>query len=352
MAVWNKITYQLFREAVGSLSIHEVCAALGLNKGTVKRWQSLKRVPPSYYRDFARLLNYSQYAHENPREKDQFYTLPSVANKCLSTFQAVMKDLGILLHEYTFIEPSAGEGVFLSLLAKEKRIGLDIEPQGESIMRRDYLTWLPKKGKYIVIGNPPFGLRGHLALQFINHSAKFADVVAFILPPLFNSDGKGSPYKRVHPQYKLAYCSKLDPNSFVYPNHQPVQVQAIFQVWTKIGKDKIIKQPIKTCKTYIRVFSLSDGGTPSTTRNKNMLNTCDIYLPSTCFRGMGVYDSFAKLPNNRGYGVVVLKNKDEVLSMLRGADWGRIAFRGTNGSLNLRTSMIEKVLIEQGIYDK
>ena len=28
----------------------------------------------------------------------------------------------------------------------------------------------------------------------------------------------------------------------------------------------------------IKVYSLSDGGTPSTTRNKDMLYSCDIYL--------------------------------------------------------------------------
>ena len=43
-----------------------------------------------------------------------------------------------------------------------------------------------KKGKYIVIGNPPFGLRGNLALRFMNHSYDFADVIAFILPRIYN----------------------------------------------------------------------------------------------------------------------------------------------------------------------
>ena len=54
-----------------------------------------------------------------------------------------------------------------------------------------------EKNNFIVIGNPPFGLRGQLALKFINHSSKFADYVCFILPQLFQSDGKGVPRKRV-----------------------------------------------------------------------------------------------------------------------------------------------------------
>ena len=49
---------------------------------------------------------------------------------------------------------------------------MDIEPKIENIDTQDYLSWLPsdKQKKYIVFGNPPFGLRGQLALKFINHS--------------------------------------------------------------------------------------------------------------------------------------------------------------------------------------
>lgn len=49
------------------------------------------------------------------------------------------------------------------------------------------------------------------------------------------------------------------------------------------------------------VYSLSDGGTPSSIRNKKILNKCDIYLPSTCFGkdNMKYYDNFEELPNRK-----------------------------------------------------
>ena len=65
----------------------------------------------------------------------------------------------------------------------------------------DFLDWDPTQEntgcRWVAIGNPPFGLRGQLALKFINHAAKYCDYVAFILPQLFESDGKGVPRKRV-----------------------------------------------------------------------------------------------------------------------------------------------------------
>ena len=89
----------------------------------------------------------------------------------------------------------------------------------------------PSDGKYIVFGNPPFGLRGHMALKFINHSYDFADYVCFILPQLFESDGKGVPRKRVKGYY-LIYSKKVD-NIFYSPDNKEIKVNCIFQIWSK-----------------------------------------------------------------------------------------------------------------------
>ena len=73
------------------------------------------------------------------------------------------------------------------------------------------------------------------------------DVVTFILPPLFNSTGKGVPMKRVK-GYKLAYTKKLPRNSYEYQDGTLVDVATIFQVWVKINKEKIKEKEIKSLK--------------------------------------------------------------------------------------------------------
>ncbi len=241
-------------------------------------------------------------------------------------------------------------------MPKERRIGIDIDPKGAlsyELIKSNFLDYTPSSNnKYIVIGNPPFGLRGNLALRFINHSYSFADVVAFILPPLFNSTGKGVPMTRIK-GYKLAYFEKLPINSFEYPDGTPVEIATIFQVWVKINVEKINLPQVKTCKNFARVFSLSDGGTPSSTRNKKMLANCDVYLPSTCFTGMKAYTSFEELPNKRGYGVVFFNNKAELKkAFFEEIKWTEVAFRSTNSAVNLRTDLIEKQIINLGYYDK
>lgn len=95
----------------------------------------------------------------------------------------------------------------------------------------------------------------------------------------------------------------------------------------------------------MKIYSLSDGGTPSSTRNKNMIDKCDIYLPSTCFgkENMKCYKSFKELPNKRGYGIVFNKLKNIMIETSENTNWNEISFLSTNSALNLRSSLIYSV---------
>ncbi len=277
------------------------------------------------------------YSQLTSKEKDQFFTPPDIALRCWETFVRIS---GIRIEEYKFIEPSAGDGSFLRCLPPGS-IGLDIEPRATDVQLQDYLTWTPPPGKYAVVGNPPFGLRGHLALKFINHSQPFADYVAFILPQLFESDGKGSPRKRVV-GYNLIHSEKLT-TDFSTPEKTLVSVNGVFQVWSKVQSNADYTLSPNT-SSELTVYSMSDGGTVATTRNKRMIGHCDIYLPSTCFGrdAMRVYESFDELPNRKGYGVVFHGNSVALRAVAAGVDWAEVSFLSTNSALNLRTSIILK----------
>lgn len=351
----NEILLNLYNNIKNKFGIDYLSKYLNLHKGTIKRWEDLQEIPTNYFNDLNKLNDNLIKINlvKKERQNDEFFTTSEIALYCYNKLKDILKILNINYEKYIFIEPSVGNGVFYDLLPINKKIGIDINPQRNYFIKSDYLDFFPDKNKqYIVLGNPPFGLRGNLALRFIKHSYDFADVIAFILPPLFNSDGKGSPMKRVE-GYELAYTESLPLNSFVYPNGKNVEVSTIFQVWTKINKDLINKSEKQTCKSYIKIFSLSDGGKPSNTRNKNMLYSCDAYLPSTCFKNMQIFDNFEQLPHRRGYGIIFLKEKQKMKELFYSIiDWKKISFLSTNSALNLRTSLIEQAIIEQGYYDK
>ena len=322
--------------------IKELSVYLNVARGTVLRWLDLDNVPHQYLFELMKFNNMEiDYSKFSSKEKDQFFTPKNTARYCYKKFKSIMKKNNIDISDYNYIEPSAGSGNFLSVLPKNT-ISFDIEPKNNKIKKQDYLTWKPTENKkYIVFGNPPFGLRGHLALKFINHSNKFADFVCFILPQLFESDGKGVPRKRIT-GYNLIHSEKID-STFIEPNDNELEINCIFQIWAKHYENDKYKLN-STVNKNIKVYSLSDGGTPSSTRNKKMLDKCDIYLPSTCFgkENMKFYNTFEELPGRKGYGIVFLKNKKTNTNKFKKINWGDIAFLSTNSAYNIRTSQIEK----------
>ena len=114
---------------------------------------------------------------------DQYFTHPGCAAECYQGFRT----LRLTGKHDTFIEPSAGDGAFLNLFPKGRRIGVDLEPRHPEVVRFDYLAWKPitPPESTVVIGNPPFGTRGKLALEFLCKSCLIAHSVGFILPLCF-----------------------------------------------------------------------------------------------------------------------------------------------------------------------
>ena len=115
-------------------------------------------------------------------ELDQFYTQPHIAKRCWDVLNSTV-DTSLA----RFIEPSAGTGVFYDLLP-EGSIGIDIDPQHDNLIEADFLGWGPDRddpSNTVIVGNPPFGSRGRMAVRFFNHAAVIAETVAFIVPVIF-----------------------------------------------------------------------------------------------------------------------------------------------------------------------
>ena len=110
---------------------------------------------------------------------DKFYTKPNIAEQCY----IFLKQYYPQIEKEKFLEPSAGSGNFLPYLSNYK--AYDIKPEGNNIIQADFLTLELEYKDYITIGNPPFGKRSKLAIDFFNHAAKFSKIIAFILPVSF-----------------------------------------------------------------------------------------------------------------------------------------------------------------------
>jgi len=156
---------------------------------------------------------------------DKFYTNINYSKKCIDIVFNKFKNKNWNL----IIEPSAGNGSFLLNIDYEHKIGLDILPEHESILKYDYLKYYPEiKNNILVIGNPPFGKNSNLAINFFNHSCEFADVVAFIIPRTFR---KYSVQNKLNKNFHLIYDedTPIKPCCFT----PKLNVKCCFQIWQK-----------------------------------------------------------------------------------------------------------------------
>lgn len=177
-------------------------------------------------------------------KNDKFYTKTEVVKKCCDSFD---------FSKYkTIIEPSAGNGAFLPFLPYYK--AYDIAPENENIIQQDFLklqeNFIPP---ILVIGNPPFGQQGKMAIDFFNYAANFADEIGFILPLSFKKD---SMKNRLNLNFHLIKEIILEENSFTL-NNNDYSVPCVFQIWEK-QPEKRLKKHLKTTTSLFDFVTAKD----------------------------------------------------------------------------------------------
>ncbi len=279
---------------------------------------------------------------------DQFFTSPAVAKKCYGNMIDYLRSEKVALRSVKYLEPSAGRGAFLRLMPPSLRIGLDIMPQTEETVRADFLSWEPEPSDLpiVVIGNPPFGYRGWLALEFLNHAAKFADYVGFILPMAFQSEGKGSPKLRVRGMH-LVHQEVLPAGSFVDEYDRPVKINALWQIW-KSGEATTIDTP--TCDSWIDLFTVDER--KERLCGQERMAEADFFLQRTFFNEPPrPVRSFSDVRYVCGYGIVIKRDKRLVSRILREVDWRNYSNLAAHNCHHISMYHIRRALTDAGLID-
>lgn len=156
---------------------------------------------------------------------DKFYTKPEIAQQCFDILRSTIN----ISNEDILLEPSAGSGVFLKCFKNYRYEAYDIEPEGANIEQLDFLTFESEYKDYIVIGNPPFGHRNKLSIDFFNKASSFSKIIGFIIPNTFL---KWSVQKQLNKKWKLIKSVDLPSNSFT-ENNKDYSINCLFQIWVR-----------------------------------------------------------------------------------------------------------------------
>lgn len=277
---------------------------------------------------------------------DQFFTKPEIAKKYYLKTLKFLKKENINIEDCLFVEPSAGDGSFFKLLPKNQRIGLDFYPMAEGIIKKDFLNWTPPKTdkKIIFIGNPPFGYRAWLALNFMNHASKFADYIFFILPMSFQSEGKGSSKYRVK-NMKLIHSEIIPNDSFYEPNGKIVKINALWQYWTK-GENKIPN--FNLFNKYIDIFTVDQRKERLCGQEK--MDKADFFIQRTFYNeAPKLVKNFSDVKYTCGYGIILKKKKKLIKKILSETNWEKHSNLAAHNCRHISMYHIIKALIEGGL---
>lgn len=174
-------------------------------------------------------------------EKEQFYTDPKVAKKCID----IVLNLYPNLQDYLWIEPSAGNGSFYNLIEHNK-IGIDIDPKCEGIIKADFLKWKPPTSPkderpLLLIGNPPFGKQSSLAKMFIKRGCEYADIIAFILPKSFTKPSMNNAFDK---KFHCMHTSDIEKDAFLIKGNERYDVPCVFQIWERKNTERKLEEKI------------------------------------------------------------------------------------------------------------
>ena len=255
---------------------------------------------------------------------DQFYTKQEVAKCCLDYILDILPAIKCSASKMYFIEPSAGTGAFYKLLPSERRLGIDINPKCNGVVQQDFFTLTdpPNDRKdTLVIGNPPFGKRGKIAIAFFNHAACLADIVAFIVPVNFR---KYIVHKQLNESMRFISKLELPRDAFCLASGKPYAVNTEFQVWTRLPSNHQDMRQYKSLPIRHQDFQLWQYNN-TVEAQKVFQNAFDFAVPCQGWQDYSRKETDEKDCERNKQWILIKANSGDILSRLKQIDYESLA---------------------------
>lgn len=229
-----------------------------------------------------------------------------------------------------YIEPSAGAGVFLDYLDKPY-LAYDIKPDDSRVTKQDYLKLdLDYKKGRCVIGNPPFGNRNTLSVNFFKKSIQLSDYISFILP-----------LSQLNNNYQLYEFDLIYSEDLGEWEYSGIKLNCCLNIF-KRPQGKLNKKPD---------YKLEDVSIKEVRRGSNTKVNVDSYDIGVCSYGRGI---IGRIPEHQGQYVKEMyfkihneKYKNKIIDLIKNTNWEENICKGSSGQFNLTQWQVYKYLKEQ-----
>jgi predicted RNA methylase len=268
------------------------------------------------------------------KKLDQFFTQDKIAVQCLRGSMKYIEMLDYDISKISFLEPSAGDGAFVKAA---KKIGFrtycyDIDPKHKYIKLADFLSAnlaneLPNRSNLITLGNPPFGKRSKLSINFINRAFSYSDTVIFILPLQFM---KYSAQSRIDRNARLIYSERLKENSFIFEGSE-YSVRCCLQIWTLKEFNinlRIIQSP-QTKHSDFQMWQYNNTRAAEKYFDKKIYKW-DFAVPRQGYKNYNLRVTNESELDKRTQWIFFKANNSEVLDRLKKIDFTKLSKKNTS----------------------
>jgi len=257
---------------------------------------------------------------------DKYYTPKELAQYVVSKTKEIIGEGNI--EEY--IEPSAGGGVFLEFLDKPY-LAYDIEPENTKITKQNFLDLKLeyKKGRCI-IGNPPYGEKNVLTVQFFKQAITMGDYIAFILP-----------ISQLNNNYQMFEFDLIHSEDLGLKNYSDRELRCCFNIYKKPDNEFNGKPNYK----------LKDVTIKENRRTGQQISDMSDYDIGICSFGSGI---IGRVPERKGqyakefyFKIHNQEIRDKVIALIIDTDWESEVCNGISGQTNLAQWQVYKYIKEQ-----
>lgn len=261
--------------------------------------------------------------HLNP-----FYTQTEIAHSCWNFLLETLPSLGRSFDKMFFVEPSAGTGEFFKLLPSDRRLGMDINPKCKpnckNIITQDFFkvsSLHHNPTDTTIIGNPPFGKRGKMAVEFFNHATTLADIVAFIVPVNFR---KYIVHKQLEKSMRFISRMQLKRDAFYLENGKTFSVNTEFQIWTRLEshhKDMREHQPLPIKHQDFQIWQYNN----TKDALKVFQNSFDFAVPCQGWQDYSRREKNEKTCERNKQWILIKARNSNILKRLMNIDYEQLA---------------------------
>ena len=258
-------------------------------------------------------------------KNDKYYTSPKLAKYIVNKTKEIIGEKNIT----EYLEPSAGQGVFLDYLDKPY-LAYDIEPEDDRIVQQDFLELeLEYKKGRCIIGNPPFGRSNTLAVRFYKKSIQIADYIVFILP-ISQLNNNMQMY-----EFDLVYSEDLKEQSY-----SDRKLHCCLNIYRRPKNNVLNKKPNYKLKDVTLVEYRRGGNEKPRKEYDYAIGTFGAGCVGKEISKCGTYALECYFYINN------YKLKDAILNLIKNTDWKSMS-KGISNTYNLPQWRIYKYLKEQ-----